>query len=387
MLQPPSPPSQSFSHRMLSSSTLTSICCPRHRHHSLSLPSSTARYHQVIKPSRSATIIRSCASLIRLNTEREDRGDLSVGEVCVGIEGSGGGNERLSGGNERLGGGGGDELRGGVRKKVSENASAAITTFTKLQPPYAVLLHPRHHLLSSPPSSLSLSLCHRQQHDITKSSNHHAQPPLSRASLIRLNTEREDRGDLSGGEVCVEIEGSGGGNERLSGGNERLSGGNERLGGGGGDELRGGVQKQVSETWYLTKLSVYDNNDHASFVLLGDAGRELTGMKASELVESYFEANESVGDDHVAPVPQSLTDSIGQTRTFIIKVSKHNLDGKTQSLTVTKVLPLEVPALEGNIDEDVEEEPADEKDGAADGTVKRNSDGIESGETKRAKCD
>ena len=40
---------------------------------------------------------------------------------------------------------------------------------------------------------------------------------------------------------------------------------------------------------YLTKLSVYDNNDHASFVLLGDAGRELTGMKASELVESYFE--------------------------------------------------------------------------------------------------
>uniref|UniRef100_A0A0D3CS73 Replication factor A C-terminal domain-containing protein n=1 Tax=Brassica oleracea var. oleracea TaxID=109376 RepID=A0A0D3CS73_BRAOL len=137
---------------------------------------------------------------------------------------------------------------------------------------------------------------------------------------------------------------------------------------------------------YLTNLSVYDNNDHASFVLLGDAGRELTGMKASELVERYFEANESVGDDHVVPVPPSLTDSIGQTRTFVIKISKHNLDGKTQSLTVTKVLPLKVPALKGNIDEDVEEEPADEKDGAADGTVKRNSDGIESGETKRAKC-
>ncbi|CAN7085868.1 unnamed protein product [Brassica oleracea var. botrytis] len=142
----------------------------------------------------------------------------------------------------------------------------------------------------------------------------------------------------------------------------------------------------VGAAEYLAKLSVYDNNDHASFVLLGDVGRELTGMKASELVESYFEANESVGDYHVFPVPPSLTDSIGQTRTFVIKVSKHNLDGKTESLTVTKVLPLKVPALEGNIDEDVEEEPADEKDGAADGTVKRNSDGIESGETKRAKC-
>ncbi|KAG2285802.1 hypothetical protein Bca52824_045406 [Brassica carinata] len=109
--------------------------------------------------------------------------------------------------------------------------------------------------------------------------------------------------------------------------------------------------------------SVYDNNDHASFVLLGDGGRELTGKKTSELVESYFE-----------------------TRTFVIKVSKHNLDGKTQALTVTKVLPLEVPALEGNIEEDVDEEPAVEGDGAADGTVKMSSDGIESGETKRAKC-
>ncbi|CAN7040052.1 unnamed protein product, partial [Brassica oleracea var. botrytis] len=96
---------------------------------------------------------------------------------------------------------------------------------------------------------------------------------------------------------------------------------------------------------YLTKLSVYDNNDHASFVLLDDAGRELTGKKGSELVESYFEANESAGDDHVVPVPQALIDTIGQTCTFVINVSKHNLDGKTQALTVTKVLPLDVPAL------------------------------------------
>ena len=40
---------------------------------------------------------------------------------------------------------------------------------------------------------------------------------------------------------------------------------------------------------YLTKLFVYDNNDHTSFVLLGDAGFDLTGKKASTLVESYFE--------------------------------------------------------------------------------------------------
>uniref|UniRef100_A0A0D3DKK1 Replication factor A C-terminal domain-containing protein n=1 Tax=Brassica oleracea var. oleracea TaxID=109376 RepID=A0A0D3DKK1_BRAOL len=110
------------------------------------------------------------------------------------------------------------------------------------------------------------------------------------------------------------------------------------------------------------------------------------GELFSYMKQEGAKANESVEDDHVVPVPQSLTDTIGQTRTFIIKVSKHNLDGKTQALTGTKVLPLEVPALEGNIEEDVDEEPADERDGAADGTVKRSSDGIESGETKRAKC-
>lgn len=53
----------------------------------------------------------------------------------------------------------------------------------------------------------------------------------------------------------------------------------------------------------------------------------------------------------MVPVPQALIATIGQTRTFVIKVSKHNLDGKTQALTVTKVLPLRVPALEGTIEE------------------------------------
>ncbi|CAF2174416.1 unnamed protein product [Brassica napus] len=89
---------------------------------------------------------------------------------------------------------------------------------------------------------------------------------------------------------------------------------------------------------YLAKISVYDNEDQASFVLLGDAGHELSGRKASELVASYFEANENVGDDHLVPVPQALIDTIGQTRKFIVKVSDHNLTGKTQALTVTKVL-------------------------------------------------
>ncbi|KAG2279790.1 hypothetical protein Bca52824_051010 [Brassica carinata] len=95
-----------------------------------------------------------------------------------------------------------------------------------------------------------------------------------------------------------------------------------------------------SRSWeYLTKISVYDKSEQAVFVLLGDAGRELTGKHASELVARYFEFNEDVGADHTVPVPQTLMDTIGQTRKFVVKVSQHNLTGKTQTITVTKVLP------------------------------------------------
>ncbi|KAG2250695.1 hypothetical protein Bca52824_080831 [Brassica carinata] len=138
---------------------------------------------------------------------------------------------------------------------------------------------------------------------------------------------------------------------------------------------------------YLTKLSVYDNDDQAFFVLIGDTGRELTGKPASELT------NENVGDDHVIPVPQALLGTIGQTHKFIVKVSKHNLEGKTQALTVTKVLPSEAPAPEGNLEENVivhsaeetlqmgnrEDDPSIENEEAADEVGKMGSDGLESG--------
>ncbi|CAN6885386.1 unnamed protein product [Brassica oleracea] len=132
-------------------------------------------------------------------------------------------------------------------------------------------------------------------------------------------------------------------------------------------------------------LSVYDNNDYASFVVLGDAGHELTGKKASGLVESYYEANEGAVDGHVVLVPQALIDTIGQTRTFVIKISNHNLEGKTQALTVTKVLPLEVPALGCDLDDIVEGCSIVNEEHAADG-VKRGSDMIVSDDAKRAKC-
>ncbi|CAN6844047.1 unnamed protein product [Brassica oleracea var. botrytis] len=104
-----------------------------------------------------------------------------------------------------------------------------------------------------------------------------------------------------------------------------------------------GKSEIVGVAQYLSKLSVYDHSDQAVFVVLGDAGEELTGKKAAELVERYYEANDIVGEDHIVPVPQAIIDTIGQTRKFIVKVSIYNLTAKTQTLNVTKVLPLEAP--------------------------------------------
>ncbi|CAN7032821.1 unnamed protein product [Brassica rapa subsp. trilocularis] len=54
------------------------------------------------------------------------------------------------------------------------------------------------------------------------------------------------------------------------------------------------------------QISVYDNSEQAVFVLLGDAGFELTGKQAAELVSSYFEANGDQGVTQEVPFPEAL---------------------------------------------------------------------------------
>nr|VDD63354.1 unnamed protein product [Brassica oleracea] len=93
----------------------------------------------------------------------------------------------------------------------------------------------------------------------------------------------------------------------------------------------------------FASIYVYDNSDQAVFVLLGDAGRVLTGRHASELVSSYFEANGSEGADHLVPVPEALISTIGQTHKFCVKVTQHNFSDDTRAITVTKILSLDTP--------------------------------------------
>ncbi|KAH0883273.1 hypothetical protein HID58_059369 [Brassica napus] len=79
------------------------------------------------------------------------------------------------------------------------------------------------------------------------------------------------------------------------------------------------------------------------FVLLGDAGRELTGRHTSKLVNSYFEAKKSEGADHEVPVSEALISTIRQTHKFCVKVTDYNFSGNTRAITVTKILPLDTP--------------------------------------------
>ncbi|KAF2620062.1 hypothetical protein F2Q68_00040204 [Brassica cretica] len=122
------------------------------------------------------------------------------------------------------------------------------------------------------------------------------------------------------------------------------------------------------------------------FVVLGDAGEELTGKKASELVERYYQANDSVGGDHMVLIPQAMVDTIGQTRKFIVKVSNHNLTANTQTLTVTKVLPPDAPESEGSLGSNVDEKGDTEGEDNAAELGKRGVDVMESEGVKRAKC-
>ncbi|CAN7032813.1 unnamed protein product [Brassica rapa subsp. trilocularis] len=96
---------------------------------------------------------------------------------------------------------------------------------------------------------------------------------------------------------------------------------------------------------YRAQISVYDNSEQTVFVLLGDAGFQLTGKQAAELVSSYFEANGDQGVTQEVPFPEALISTIGQKHNFCVKVTKHNLDGKSRSLTVTKILPLDTPPV------------------------------------------
>ncbi|CAH8308744.1 unnamed protein product [Eruca vesicaria subsp. sativa] len=93
---------------------------------------------------------------------------------------------------------------------------------------------------------------------------------------------------------------------------------------------------------YHDEICVYDDSEKATFVLLGDAGPELTGSQAAELIDNYFEANGDMGANHEMSSPKCLVGTIGQTHKFRVKVSSYNFTVPSHTITVTEVV---CPAL------------------------------------------
>ncbi|KAL0665921.1 hypothetical protein Bca4012_028625 [Brassica carinata] len=75
---------------------------------------------------------------------------------------------------------------------------------------------------------------------------------------------------------------------------------------------------------YRVEMSVYDNEEQCTFIILGDAGKELTGRKATELIDTYAEENGGDGAELEVSLPQCFIDAIGQTKKFRIKMSPYN---------------------------------------------------------------
>ncbi|CAH8312328.1 unnamed protein product, partial [Eruca vesicaria subsp. sativa] len=73
------------------------------------------------------------------------------------------------------------------------------------------------------------------------------------------------------------------------------------------------------------------------FIILGDAGKELTGRRETELIDKYAEENGGDGAEHEVPLPQCFIVAIVQTQKFRIKVAHFNSTSK-MTLTVTKLV-------------------------------------------------
>ncbi|KAG2270769.1 hypothetical protein Bca52824_065324 [Brassica carinata] len=93
---------------------------------------------------------------------------------------------------------------------------------------------------------------------------------------------------------------------------------------------------------YRVELSVYDNDEQCTFIILGDAGKDLTGKQ--QLIDAYVRENGGDAAELEVSLPQCFIDTIGQTKKFRIKVAHYNFTSTQLSLTAIKIVsPAELP--------------------------------------------
>ncbi|KAG2312973.1 hypothetical protein Bca52824_024530 [Brassica carinata] len=125
--------------------------------------------------------------------------------------------------------------------------------------------------------------------------------------------------------------------------------------------------------WYLAKIRVYDKSDEAVFVLFGDAGLELTGKHASELLTTIFIHFRAMEIKKMV------------LRTRVITVMKVLAPSAPPSIPKPVADPIIGSGNEILATGDDFSEPSIIPQACADVGLKRMGDGVEKGNPKRSK--
>ncbi|CAF1865981.1 unnamed protein product [Brassica oleracea] len=105
------------------------------------------------------------------------------------------------------------------------------------------------------------------------------------------------------------------------------------------EELFSYIKHETSKVaWFECTATIDDVIQGSAWYYISCGGCNSKAVKGPTSL-----SNAGVGVDHCVPVPDALLETIGQTRKFIVKVSDHNLTGKTQTITITKIIPAGAP--------------------------------------------
>ncbi|CAF1708993.1 unnamed protein product [Brassica napus] len=105
------------------------------------------------------------------------------------------------------------------------------------------------------------------------------------------------------------------------------------------EELFSYIKHETSKVaWFECTATIDDVIQGSAWYYISCGGCNSKAVKGPTSL-----SNAGVGVDHCVPVPDALLETIGQTRKFIVKVSDHNLTSKTQTITVTKIIPAGAP--------------------------------------------
>ncbi|KAH0922583.1 hypothetical protein HID58_022601 [Brassica napus] len=111
-------------------------------------------------------------------------------------------------------------------------------------------------------------------------------------------------------------------------------------------EIFSDIKQESAKEAFFECTATIDDVFHGSawyYISCSGCHTKATKGQTSLMCAKCGKANADIGVDQEAPVPEALINTIGQRHKFSVKVTEHNLSGKTRALTVTEILPLDTP--------------------------------------------